>query len=639
MRHGFIKVAAATPDIRVADVDYNKGQIIKQMDEAAEAGAKIIVFPELCITGYTCSDLFLQDILLNSAKKALVEIAEHTKNLDALVFVGVPIAVGGELYNVAAALNHGNILGFTTKSFLPNYGEFYEMRQFRPGPKKAEKILFGGKEIPFGPQLLFVEKQMANLIVSAEICEDVWSPVPPSIEAAREGATVIVNCSASDETIGKASYREALISGQSARLISGYIYANAGEGESTTDLVFGGHNLIAENGTILAEAKRFSNGIIYTEFDVQKIANERRKNTTFTETQEHVLPRIPFGLEQTETILTRTFPSRPFVPRDDQERAKRCEEILTIQAMGLKKRLAHTHAKSAVVGISGGLDSTLALLVTAKAFDALGLERSGITAVTMPCFGTTDRTYQNACKMSLKVGATLREVRIGDAVMQHFKDIGHDPQDHSVTYENSQARERTQVLMDIANQTGGLVIGTGDMSELALGWATYNGDHMSMYGVNASVPKTLVRHLVHYFADTCEDSSLKEVLYDVLDTPVSPELLPPKDGEIAQKTENLVGPYELHDFFLYYFLRMGYEPGKIYRIAKLSFAGEYDDETIYKWLRTFCWRFFSQQFKRSCLPDGPKVGTVALSPRGDWRMPSDACVALWIQNLEKEAGK
>ena len=639
MRHGFIKVAAATPDIRVADVDYNKGQIIKQMDEAAEAGAKIIVFPELCITGYTCSDLFLQDILLNSAKKALVEIAEHTKNLDTLVFVGVPIAVGGELYNVAAALNHGNILGFTTKSFLPNYGEFYEMRQFRPGPKKAEKILFGGKEIPFGPQLLFVENQMANLIVSAEICEDVWSPVPPSIEAAREGATVIVNCSASDETIGKASYREALISGQSARLISGYIYANAGEGESTTDLVFGGHNLIAENGTILAEAKRFSNGIIYTEFDVQKIANERRKNTTFTETQEHVLPRIPFGLEQTETILTRTFPSRPFVPRDDQERAKRCEEILTIQAMGLKKRLAHTHAKSAVVGISGGLDSTLALLVTAKAFDALELERSGITAVTMPCFGTTDRTYQNACKMSLKVGATLREVRIGDAVMQHFKDIGHDPQDHSVTYENSQARERTQVLMDIANQTGGLVIGTGDMSELALGWATYNGDHMSMYGVNASVPKTLVRHLVHYFADTCEDSSLKEVLYDVLDTPVSPELLPPKDGEIAQKTEDLVGPYELHDFFLYYFLRMGYEPGKIYRIAKLSFAGEYDDETIYKWLRTFCWRFFSQQFKRSCLPDGPKVGTVALSPRGDWRMPSDACVVLWIQNLEKEAGK
>lgn len=636
MRHGFIKVAAATPDIRVADVDYNKGQIIKQMDEAAEAGAKIIVFPELCITGYTCSDLFLQDILLNSAKKALVEIAEHTKNLDALVFVGVPIAVGGELYNVAAALNHGNILGFTTKSFLPNYGEFYEMRQFRPGPKKAEKILFGGKEIPFGPQLLFVENQMANLIVSAEICEDVWSPVPPSIEAAREGATVIVNCSASDETIGKASYREALISGQSARLISGYIYANAGEGESTTDLVFGGHNLIAENGTILAEAKRFSNGIIYTEFDVQKIANERRKNTTFTETQEHVLPRIPFGLEQTETILTRTFPSRPFVPRDDQERAKRCEEILTIQAMGLKKRLAHTHAKSAVVGISGGLDSTLALLVTAKAFDALGLERSGITAVTMPCFGTTDRTYQNACKMSLKVGATLREVRIGDAVMQHFKDIGHDPQDHSVTYENSQARERTQVLMDIANQTGGLVIGTGDMSELALGWATYNGDHMSMYGVNASVPKTLVRHLVHYFADTCEDSSLKEVLYDVLDTPVSPELLPPDEsGTIAQKTEDLVGPYELHDFFLYNILRNNFAPAKIFYLAGIAFDGLYEQEVIMKWLKVFYRRFFAQQFKRSCIPDGVKVGSVTVSPRGDWRMPSDACAAIWLEELQE----
>mgnify|MGYP000376394959 CR=1 FL=1 len=635
MRHGFIKVAAATPDIRVADVDYNKGQIIKQMDEAAEAGAKIIVFPELCITGYTCSDLFLQDILLNSAKKALVEIAEHTKNLDALVFVGVPIAVGGELYNVAAALNHGNILGFTTKSFLPNYGEFYEMRQFRPGPKKAEKILFGGKEIPFGPQLLFVENQMANLIVSAEICEDVWSPVPPSIEAAREGATVIVNCSASDETIGKASYREALISGQSARLISGYIYANAGEGESTTDLVFGGHNLIAENGTILAEAKRFSNGIIYTEFDVQKIANERRKNTTFTETQEHVLPRIPFGLEQTETILTRTFPSRPFVPRDDQERAKRCEEILTIQAMGLKKRLLHTKTTSAVVGIFGGLDSTLALLVTAKAFDMARIPRANIHAVTMPCFGTTDRTYQNACRMSEKLGATLMEVPIREAVTVHFRDIGQDLEDHSVTYENGQARERTQVLMDLANKSGGLVIGTGDMSELALGWATYNGDHMSMYGVNASVPKTLVRHLVQYYADTCRDRELREVLLDVLDTPVSPELLPPKEGEIAQKTEDLVGPYELHDFYLYYVLRFGYEPSKIYRIAKKAFAGSYDDETILKWLKKFYWRFFSQQFKRSCLPDGPKVGTVALSPRGDWRMPSDACAAVWISDLER----
>ena len=635
MRHGFVKVAAVTPDIRVADVAYNTEQICKGIEESLEKGAKVVVFPELCITGYTCGDLFTQDVLLADARKALHTIAAVTQGKDGLVFVGLPLAVEGELYNVAAAISRGRILGLTTKSFLPNYGEFYEMRQFRQGPDVAREILFDGEKLPFGPQILFVAEEMDALIVSAEICEDVWSPVPPSIEAAREGAVLIVNCSASDETIGKADYRNNLISGQSARLICGYVYANAGEGESTTDLVFGGHNIIAENGTILASAKRFENGIVYSEIDVARLQSERRKNTTFQAAKERKLIRIPFAMGYEETVLTREFPSRPFVPQEDAERARRCEEILTIQAMGLKKRLAHAHAKSAVVGISGGLDSTLALLVTAKAFDALGMDREGITAVTMPCFGTTDRTYQNACKMSRKLGATLREVRIGDAVLQHFKDIEHDPEDHSVTYENAQARERTQVLMDIANQTGGLVIGTGDMSELALGWATYNGDHMSMYGVNASVPKTLVRHLVHYYADTCEDEQLKEVLYDVLDTPVSPELLPPKDGEIAQKTEDLVGPYELHDFYLYYFLRFGYEPEKIFRIAKLAFAGEYDDATIYKWLRTFCWRFFGQQFKRSCLPDGPKVGTVALSPRGDWRMPSDACVAAWINNLEK----
>ena len=557
--------------------------------------------------------------------------------MDTLVFVGAPLAVDGELYNVAAAMNHGKILGLTTKTFLPNYGEFYEMRQFREGPEKAREIELDGEMVPFGPKILFTAKQMEHLIVAAEICEDVWSPVPPSIEAVREGATVIVNCSASDETIGKATYRESLIEGQSARLIAGYIYSNAGEGESTTDLVFGGHNLIAENGTILAESKRFENGIIYSEIDVNRLMSERRKNTTFKTAKERTLTRVPFDIEITETELTRVFPSRPFVPSENRERAKRCEEILTIQAMGLKKRLEHTHAKCAVVGISGGLDSTLALLVTAKAFDALGLDRKHIISVTMPCFGTTDRTYNNACKMSLSLGAELREVPIAAAVMQHFKDIGHDPEDHSVTYENSQARERTQVIMDIANANGGMVIGTGDMSELALGWATYNGDHMSMYGVNASVPKTLVRHLVQYYADTTDDKELQEVLYDVLDTPVSPELLPPKDGKIAQKTEDLVGPYELHDFFLYYFLRFGYAPSKIYRIAKYSFAGEYDDETIYKWLRTFCWRFFAQQFKRSCLPDGPKVGTVALSPRGDWRMPSDACVASWMRDLEQVA--
>ena len=634
MKNGFVKVAAATPDIRVAGVEFNTQNIINVMEEAQKNGAKILVFPELCVTGYTCSDLFDHSVLLKASRKALLEIAENTSDKDMLVFVGAPLEVNGKLYNVAAAMNQGEILGFTTKTFLPNYGEFYEMRQFTPGPQTVREITFEGKKIPFGPQILFQAKGMEELVVAAEICEDVWSPIPPSIQAALEGATVIVNCSASDETIGKDTYRRALISGQSARLISGYIYANAGEGESTTDLVFGGHNIIAENGTILKESSRYVNEIIYSEIDLQRITGERRKNTTFQPLDEETLVRVPFTIEETKTFLTRTFPKKPFVPSDEQTRAQRCEEILTIQAMGLKKRLAHTNARTAVVGISGGLDSTLALLVTARAFDMLGRDKKDIIAVTMPCFGTTDRTYQNACEMSKKVGATLIEVPIADAVNVHFRDIGHDPEDHSVTYENCQARERTQVLMDIANKTWGMVIGTGDLSELALGWATYNGDHMSMYGVNASVPKTLVRHLVKYAADDTTDEALKNVLYDVLDTPVSPELLPPKDGDIAQKTEDLVGPYELHDFFLYFMLRFGYEPSKIFRIACMTFDGEYDKETIFKWLETFCRRFFSQQFKRSCLPDGPKVGTVALSPRGDWRMPSDACVAVWMRDLE-----
>ena len=634
MKNGFVKVAAATPDIRVADVEFNTQNIINAMEEAQKNGAKILVFPELCVTGYTCSDLFDHSVLLKASRKALLEIAENTNDKDMLVFVGAPLEVNGKLYNVAAAMNQGEIIGFTTKTFLPNYGEFYEMRQFTPGPQTVREITFEGKKIPFGPQILFQAEGMEELVVAAEICEDVWSPVPPSIQAALEGATVIVNCSASDETIGKDTYRRALISGQSARLISGYIYANAGEGESTTDLVFGGHNIIAENGTILKESSRYVNEIIYSELDLQRITGERRKNTTFQPLDEETLVRVPFTIEETKTFLIRTFPKKPFVPSDEQTRAQRCEEILTIQAMGLKKRLAHTNARTAVVGISGGLDSTLALLVTARAFDMLGRDKKDIIAVTMPCFGTTDRTYQNACEMSKKVGATLIEVPIADAVNVHFRDIGHDPEDHSVTYENCQARERTQVLMDIANKTWGMVIGTGDLSELALGWATYNGDHMSMYGVNASVPKTLVRHLVKYAADDTKDEALKNVLYDVLDTPVSPELLPPKDGDIAQKTEDLVGPYELHDFFLYFMLRFGYEPSKIFRIACMTFDGEYDKETIFKWLETFCRRFFSQQFKRSCLPDGPKVGTVALSPRGDWRMPSDACVAVWMKDLE-----
>lgn len=635
MKNGFVKVAAATPDIRVADVEFNTQNIINAMEEAQKNGAKILVFPELCVTGYTCSDLFDHSVLLKASRKALLEIAENTNDKDMLVFVGAPLEVNGKLYNVAAAMNQGEIIGFTTKTFLPNYGEFYEMRQFTPGPQTVREITFEGKKIPFGPQILFQAEGMEELVVAAEICEDVWSPVPPSIQAALEGATVIVNCSASDETIGKDTYRRALISGQSARLISGYIYANAGEGESTTDLVFGGHNIIAENGTILKESSRYVNEIIYSELDLQRITGERRKNTTFQPLDEETLVRVPFTVEETKTFLTRTFPKKPFVPSDEQTRAQRCEEILTIQAMGLKKRLAHTNARTAVVGISGGLDSTLALLVTARAFDMLGRDKKDIIAVTMPCFGTTDRTYQNACEMSKKVGATLIEVPIADAVNVHFRDIGHDPEDHSVTYENCQARERTQVLMDIANKTWGMVIGTGDLSELALGWATYNGDHMSMYGVNASVPKTLVRHLVKYAADVTADPKLQEVLYDVLDTPVSPELLPPKDGDIAQKTEDLVGPYELHDFYLYFMLRFGYEPGKIYRLAMQTFEGVYEKETILKWLTTFCRRFFNQQFKRSCLPDGPKIGTVALSPRGDWRMPSDACAQVWMRDLEK----
>lgn len=635
MKQGFIKVAAATTDIRVADVAFNTESICSAISEAAAKKAKIVVFPELCITGYTCGDLFTQDILLREARKALLQIADFTKEKDMLVFVGVPLAVDGKLYNVAAALNHGEILGLTTKRFLPNYGEFYEMRQFTPGPEIARRILFEGEDVWFGPQLLFQAKEMEELIVSAEICEDVWSPIPPSIQAAMEGATIIVNCSASDETIGKGRYRRDLIGGQSARLIAGYVYANAGEGESTTDLVFGGHNLIAENGTVLKESRRFRNDIIYSEIDVFRLLSERRKNTTFKMAEDRRLVRIPFSVKMEETELSRTFPKKPFVPVQETERARRCEEILTIQAMGLKKRLAHTHANTAVVGISGGLDSTLALLVTARAFEMLGKDKKEIIAVTMPCFGTTDRTYQNACRMAEQLGASLREVPIAEAVSVHFRDIGHEPEDHSVTYENAQARERTQVLMDIANKDGGMVIGTGDMSELALGWATYNGDHMSMYGVNASVPKTLVRHLVKYAADETEDLKLKEVLYDVLDTPVSPELLPPKDGDIAQRTEDLVGPYELHDFYLYYLVRFGYEPTKIYRLALNTFEGEYDAETILKWLKTFVRRFFNQQFKRSCLPDGPKVGTVALSPRGDWRMPSDACAEVWLRDLEE----
>ena len=639
MTDGFIKTAAVTPKVQVADPEANGAEIIRLAKEAAGNGAKLIVFPELCITGYTCGDLFLQELLLQKAREALFTVIRETKELDALIFAGLPWEKEGKLYNVAAAFQGGRLLGLIPKTCLPNYGEFYELRHFSRGNQEADMVWvdFGdgtGDYIPFGTRLLFTCEEMAGLCVAAEICEDVWVPDPPSIRHALAGATVIVNCSASDETTGKDAYREALISGQSARLVCGYIYANAGEGESSQDLVFGGHNIIAENGKILSRSARFKNETIYGDLDISRLVGERRRMTTFYSHSDEVYTEIGFHLKKEETRLERFIDPAPFVPDDSQDRQKRCEEIFAIQYMGLKKRLEHTHCQTAVVGISGGLDSTLALLVTVRAFDSLGLPRSGILGVTMPCFGTTDRTYRNACELVKKLGATLREVDIREAVKIHFRDIGHDSEVHDVTYENSQARERTQVLMDLANQSGGLVIGTGDMSELALGWATYNGDRMSMYGVNAGVPKTLVRHLVRYCADTCGDPELAATLLDVLDTPVSPELLPPKDGVIAQKTEDLVGPYELHDFFLYYVLRFGFAPSKIYRLARKAFAGTYEDETILKWLKTFYRRFFAQQFKRSCLPDGPKVGSVAVSPRGDLRMPSDACASIWLKELE-----
>lgn len=637
MRYGFVKTAAAAPKVKVADTRHNAQEIISLMKEMWNQGARIIVFPELCITGYTCGDLFLQELLLTEAQEALKQIVDASKGMDGLFFVGLPMEVKGKLYNVAAAFSDGELLGLVPKTHIPNYNEFYEARHFAKAPADYTFIDWQQEEpVPFGTNLLFTCADMPQLVVAAEVCEDVWAVNPPSNRHVLQGATVIVNLSASDELTGKDSYRRDLLRMQSARLVSGYVYASAGEGESTSDLVFGGHHLICENGALLKESKRFTNETIYGDIDVERLIGERRRISTFV-TEEDTLDylTVEYSMRPTETELHRFVDKAPFVPSVQEERAKRCEEIFTIQAMGLKKRLEHTNCKSIVIGISGGLDSTLALLVSAKAADYLGLERSCITAVTMPGFGTTDRTYTNACELTRRLGAKLREVSIKAAVTQHFEDIGHDISVHDVTYENAQARERTQILMDMANRTGGMVVGTGDMSELALGWATYNGDHMSMYGVNGSVPKTLVRHLVRYYADTCGDEKLSEILLDVLDTPVSPELLPPKDGEIAQKTEDLVGPYELHDFYLYYVLRFGFAPDKIYCLAKNAFAGEYDDATILKWLKTFYRRFFMQQFKRSCLPDGPKVGTVAVSPRGDLRMPSDACSRIWLDCLEK----
>ena len=634
MRQGFIKVAALTPKVTVADTQANREEICRLMDEAEAKGAKILVFPELCITGYTCGDLFYQQVLLREAKKELLAIAKYTQRKDYLAFVGLPLEYNGKLYNVAAAVTQGKVLGLVPKTHIPNYNEFYERRHFAPGMKQPVPVaLDEDTVVPMGTRVLFQCRQMPELKIGAEICEDVWAPNPPGVEHALAGATLLVNLSASDETTGKDMYRKSLVTGQSGRLICGYVYCSAGDGESTQDVVYSGHNLIAENGTLLAESRRFCNESIYTELDMVRLNEERRRMSTFMTSDESYI-NVEFSLKEEKTELTRFVDPAPFVPGNKADREKRCEEIFMIQAMGLKKRLEHTHAATAVVGISGGLDSTLALLVMVKAFDLIGKDHKDIVAVTMPGFGTTDRTYDNAVSLIKSLGATFREVSIVDSVRVHFKDIGQDEAVHDVTYENGQARERTQILMDIANKSGGMVIGTGDMSELALGWATYNGDHMSMYGVNASVPKTLVRHLVRYYADTCGDETLQNVLYDVLDTPVSPELLPPEDGKISQKTEDIVGPYELHDFFLYYILRFGCTPKKIYRLANYAFAGTYDRETIQKWLKTFYRRFFSQQFKRSCLPDGPKVGTVAVSPRGDLRMPSDASARIWMEELE-----
>ena len=635
MRDGFVKVAAGTPKIRVADCDYNAGQIIALMKEAAAQGVKVLTLPELCVTGYTCGDLFLQPTLLDGAERALRRILDETAELDMVTALGLPVRYKNKLYNCAAVIQKGAILALAPKTHIPNYGEFYEARWFEPSSEKLNGHEFGlaGLPVRMVTHPLVECGMVPGLVIGVEICEDLWAPEPPSVRLAAEGATLILNLSASDEVAGKADYRRALVTGQSARLVCGYVYADAGEGESSTDLVFAGHNMIAENGTLLAE-KRFSTGLTVSEIDVGRLAYERQRMNTYTfqPSDQWIYPEY-CDFEQEETVLTRPISPTPFIPADLDHRAERCEEILTIAALGLKKRLEHTNSSCAVVGLSGGLDSTLAILITALAFDTLGRDRKGILAVTMPCFGTTKRTRSNAELLAIELGTDFMEVNIGKAVEQHFADIGQSMEDQSVTFENGQARERTQVLMDLANQRGGLVIGTGDLSELALGWATYNGDHMSMYGVNGSIPKTLVRHLVAYEADRLGGKA-GEVLRDILDTPVSPELLPPKDGEIAQKTEDLVGPYELHDFFLYYAIRWGFRPRKVLRLAEYALGDRYDRETLLKWLKNFYRRFFSQQFKRSCLPDGPKVGSVTLSPRGDWRMPSDAVAKLWLDELE-----
>ena len=638
MNYGFVKVASAIPRVRVADCAFNASQIEKEIIIADGKGVEIIVFPELCLTGYTCGDLFAHSLLLESAELGLMQILNNTRQLDIISILGVPVPLNGMLLNAAVVIQKGKVLGVVPKTYLPNYKEFYEKRWFTSASEVMEPMVrLCGQNVPLNACLLF---DTAGTTFGIELCEDLWAPIPPSSALALQGAEIIFNLSADNEGVGKHNYLRSLIAQQSARCIAGYVFSSCGFGESTTDVVFAGNALIYENGTLLASGKRFSfeEQVVTSEIDVERLRTERRVNTTFAscraQTAQGVARHIATEYVNARDLqLTRTFDPHPFVPQGPML-DERCEEIFSIQVSGLAQRLTHTHAKSAVVGISGGLDSTLALLVCVQTFDKLGLSRKGIIGVTMPGFGTTDRTHSNAVDLMESLGVTIREVSIKDACLQHFKDIGHNPEVHDVTYENSQARERTQILMDIANQTNGLVIGTGDLSELALGWATYNGDHMSMYGVNASVPKTLVKHLVKWVAENGMGEASRKTLLDIVDTPISPELIPAdEDGNIRQITEDLVGPYELHDFFLYYFLRFGFAPSKIYFLAVRTFKGVYDEETVKKWLQTFCRRFFNQQFKRSCLPDGPKVGSVSLSPRGDWRMPSDASSALWLNDV------
>ena len=640
MNYGFVKVAAAVPSVKVGDCRYNANQIEKEIIIADGKGVQVIVFPELSITGYTCADLFAQQLLLEEAEMGLMQVLNSTRQLDIISIVGLPVPLNGSLLNAAAVIQKGKILGVVPKTYLPNYKEFYEKRWFTSAGDIGEKsVRLCGQVVPLGGNLLF---ETSDTVFGIELCEDLWAPVPPSSFLALQGAEIIFNLSADDEGIGKHDYLRSLIGQQSARCIAGYVFCSCGFGESTTDVVFAGNGLIYENGTLLADSKRFSleGQVVISEIDVERLRTERRVNTTFASCRAHLTLADPVQRIATEYVngkdltLTRTFDPHPFMPQGARA-DERCEEIFSIQVSGLAQRLVHTHAKSAVVGISGGLDSTLALLVCVKTYDKLGWNRKGIIGVTMPGFGTTDRTHQNAVDLMNALGVTVREVSIRKACLQHFEDIGHNPDMHDVVYENSQARERTQVLMDIANQTEGMVVGTGDLSELALGWATYNGDHMSMYGVNASVPKTLVRYLVTWVAEHGMDEDSRRTLLDIVDTPISPELIPADEhGNISQITEDLVGPYELHDFFLYYFLRFGFRPSKILFLAGRAFKGAYDEETLKKWLQTFCRRFFNQQFKRSCLPDGPKVGSIALSPRGDWRMPSDATVSRWLNDLE-----